>query len=242
VTAELPFLALIVLVAFTVQGALGFGASLLVLALGALRVPIPELLPVLVPLHCVGTAAVLRADRAHVDRRLLLGWILPLMTPGVLLGALLAGSAADGTLRRAYGGLVVLLALHGLWRLRRAEPAGPGSRATRLSAIVGAGLVHGVFATGGPLLVLAVDGERLEPRAFRGTLAGAWLTLNLLLTLAYAGQGRLGAGTLGLSAALLPSVGVGLLLGHAVHTRLEPTTMRAGVLGLLVVAGAHLAA
>lgn len=240
-TAELPFLALIVLAAFTVQGALGFGASLLVLALGALRVPIPELLPVLVPLHCVGTAAVLRADRAHVDRRLLLGRVLPLMAPGVVLGALVAGSTGDATLRRAYGLLVVGLALHGLWRLRRAEPVDVGG-AGRRAAIVGAGLVHGVFATGGPLLVLAVDGERLGPRAFRGTLAGAWLTLNLLLTAAYAAQGRLGPETLGLSAALLPSVGLGLLLGHAVHTRLEPTALRAGVLGLLVIAGAHLAA
>lgn len=239
-TAELPFLGVIVLVAFTVQGALGFGASLLVLALGALRIPIPELLPVLVPLHCVGTAAVLRADRAHVDRGLLLGRVLPLMAPGVLAGALLAGSAADATLRRAYGLLVVLLALHGLWRLRR-EAGPPLPAARRAAAIVGAGLVHGVFATGGPLLVLAVDGERLEPRAFRGTLAGAWLALNLLLTGAFAAQGRLSLETLGLSAALVPSVGLGLLLGHAVHTRLEPTTLRAGVLGLLVVAGAHLA-
>lgn len=239
-TAELPFLGLTVLAAFTVQGALGFGASLLVLALGALRLPIPELLPVLVPLHCVGTAAVLRADRAHVDRGLLLGRVLPLMAPGVLAGALLAGSAADATLRRAYGLLVVLLALHGLWRLRR-EAGPPLPAARRAAAIVGAGLVHGVFATGGPLLVLAVDGERLEPRAFRGTLAGAWLALNLLLTVAFAAQGRLSLETLGLSAALVPSVGLGLLLGHAVHTRLEPTTLRAGVLGLLVVAGAHLA-
>lgn len=243
-TAELGFLGAIVLLASTVQSALGFGASLIIVSLGALRLPIAQLLPVLVPLSCVATTTIVVVDRAHVDRRLLLRRILPLMAPGVVLGGLLAHRLADDAARRAYGVVVVLLAAHALWTLLR--PAAPDAsarppRASDAACVALAGLVHGVFATGGPLLVYVVDRLQLSPRVFRATLAGVWLTLNLLLTAGFAAAGRLDLGTLACSAALLPALGLGLALGHRVHTGLDRRTLRGLVLGLLLVAGVSLA-
>lgn len=249
-TAELGFLGAIVLLASTVQSALGFGASLIIVSLGALRLPIAQLLPVLVPLSCVATTTIVVVDRAYVDRRLLVRRVLPLMAPGVVLGALLAGRLADDTARRAYGVLVVLLAAHALWTLLRpvaaVSPAAPGAparpaRAGDSACVALAGLVHGVYATGGPLLVYVVDRLGLSPRVFRATLAGVWLSLNLLLTAGFVAAGRLDLGTLTCSAALLPALGLGLAIGHRVHTGLDRRTLRALVLGLLLVAGVSLA-
>ncbi len=251
-SADLAWCAAVVVVAFAVQGALGFGASLLALALCAWRLPIHELLPVLVPLNCLATALIVALDRAHVARRLLLGRLFPLMVPGVVAGALLAGRAGDATLRRLYGLVVVVLAVHGLARLLRGRPAGAPAAGEAPGApvqlgrggawVVAAGVVHGVFATGGPLVVLALDRLGLDPRAFRGTLACLWLALNGLLVATYAAQGRLDANTLALSAALVPALAAGLALGHALHTRLDAVRLRLAVLGLLVVAGLQLAA
>lgn len=242
--AELGFLGAIVLLASTVQSALGFGASLIIVSLGALRLPIAQLLPVLVPLSCVATTTIVVVDRAHVDRRLLLRRILPLMAPGVVVGGLLAHRLADDAARRAYGVLVVLLAAHALWTLLRPQapdaPARP-PRASDAACVAMAGLVHGVYATGGPLLVYVVDRLQLSPRVFRATLAGVWLSLNLLLTAGFAAAGRLDLGTLACSAALLPALGLGLALGHRVHTGLDRRTLRGLVLGLLLVAGVSLA-
>jgi len=251
---ELVWLAAIVLLASTVQSALGFGASLIIVSLGALRVPIAQLLPVLVPLSCVATSSIVVVDRAHVDWRLLGRRVLPLMAPGVVLGAVLADRVADDAARRAYGVLVVFLAAHALWTLLRPaavvavaaappEAAAPArhARAGDDVCVALAGLVHGVYATGGPLLVYVVDRLGLSPRVFRATLAGVWLSLNLLLTVGFVVAGRLDLGTLTCSAALLPSLLLGLAIGHRVHTGLDRRTLRALVLGLLLVAGVSLA-
>lgn len=238
---DLLWVGAVVALASTVQTAIGFGATLIVVTLGALRVPIAQLLPVLVPLSCLATASIVVTDRAHVDWRLLLGRILPLMAPGCVLGALVADRLAADAARQAYGVLVVVLAATSLWTLRRAraDAAAPASgRGAPWIAL--AGLVHGLYATGGPLLVHAVDRLALSPRAFRGTLAGVWLALNLGLTASFAAQGRVDAGTATCSAALLPALGVGLALGQRVHAGLDARTLRTLVLGLLLVAGAAL--
>lgn len=242
---DLAWVAAVVLLASSVQSALGFGASVIVVSLGALRVPIATLLPALVPISCLSTACVVLLDRAHVDRRLLLARILPIMAPGVVVGALLAERLADDVARRVYGALIVLLAAHALWRLARSRAATLASSPSRPAGggagfIAAAGLVHGVFATGGPLLVYAVDRLGLGPRTFRATLAGVWLTLNLLLTASFALRGRLSVESATASLTLVPALLAGLAIGHRVHTRLEPRTLRALVLGLLLVAGATL--
>ncbi|MCO5164760.1 MAG: TSUP family transporter [Planctomycetes bacterium] len=244
---QLAWLAGVVALASTVQAALGFGASLVVVSLGALRVPIAELLPLLVPLACLGPATILGLDRAHVAWRLLLARLLPLMAPGVVVGALLAERLSDDVARRAYGILVVLLALRGLLALLRAEatdeaPGGAAPPRAGTAWLLGAGLVHGAYATGGPLLVYVVDRLRLPPRTFRATLAGVWLTLNLLLLAGFAARGRLDPATVTCSAALVPGMALGLLAGHGVHTRLDPRRLRLLVLSLLAVVGASLAA
>lgn len=239
---QLAWIAVVVFLASSVQAALGFGASLVVVSLGALAVPIADLLPVLVPTSCLATATIFTVDRAHVSWRLLLGRILPLMAPGVILGALLAERLTDDVARRVYGVLLVLLAGRALLALRRPEPAAPPAAPRGAAAwLLGAGLVHGVYATGGPLLVYVVDRLRLPPRVFRATLAGVWLTLNLLLTVGFAARGRLDASTAACSAALVPGLALGLLVGHKVHVALDARRLRLGVLGLLVVVGVNLA-
>jgi uncharacterized protein len=234
---DLAWVALVVLLASSVQNALGFGASVIVVSLGALRVPIATLLPALVPISCLSTATIVLMDRAHVDARLLLRRILPLMAPGVVLGALLAERLVDDVARRAYGVMIVALAAHALWRLRREAAAATG---TGTGWIALAGLVHGVFATGGPLLVYAVDRLGLSPRTFRATLAAVWLTLNIILTVSFALRGRLSVESATSSLMLVPALLAGLAIGHRVHTRLDPRTLRTLVLGLLLIAGASL--
>lgn len=245
--ADLAFLAGVVWLAFTVQTALGFGATLIALALGALRLPVPELVPVLVAVNVVATASVLAWDRGRVDR-VLLGRIFPAMVPGLVAGSLLAGVLADAALQRAYGVLVVAVAVAGLWRLARARPAAAGPRSVakgppRASLVIGAaGVVHGLFATGGPLLVLAVDRLGLDKGAFRTTLTAVWLVLNLLLTALFVVRGALDAEAAVAIAALLPAVALALAAGQWLHAGLAPRALRASVLVLLLGAGVGLVA
>lgn len=230
--------AAIVALAFSVEATVGFGATLIAVALGVHLFPLGTLLPVFVPLGLVVSSWLALRGRSFVDRRLLLARILPWMVAGLAIGQLIFESAPHEILRRVFGGFVVALAALELFRLARGiegEPAVAPRAAT--PALFGAGVIHGMFSTGGPLLVWALGRSLVEKRSFRATLACVFLVLASLLTLSFAWNGRLGAHTLPATAALLPVLAVALGAGEWAHHRLDERRFRVLVYGLLLAAG-----
>lgn len=208
---------------------------------GAHLFPIPTLLPVIVPLGLVLSIWLAWHNRAHVDRRLVVRRILPLMGLGVLIGLTIFERASNDGLRRALGLFVVAVATAELWRtLRtRGEPGVPrplGPFATRVT-LLGAGVIHGLFSSGGPLLVYALGRLPIEKHAFRATLSTVWVALASTLTLAYAWQGRVGAESLTATATLLPILATAFVVGDWAHHRLDESTFRTLVYVLLILAG-----
>mgnify|MGYP000703379850 CR=1 FL=1 len=84
-----------------------------------------------------------------------------------------------------------------------------------------AGMTHGLFASGGPLLVYAVSGLQMDKARFRATLAGVWLTLNGVLTIAFLMDGRLQP-ALPFVAAYIPILVAGVYVGEKLHHDDEP--------------------
>jgi uncharacterized membrane protein YfcA len=94
-----------------------------------------------------------------------------------------------------------------------------------------------MFSTGGPLLVWALGRSLTGKRAFRATLACVWLVLATSLTLAYAANDRVDAGTLRATATLVPVLAVALSVGEWAHHRLDEERFRVLVYVLLLGAG-----
>lgn len=228
-----------VALSFAVEATTGFGATVIALALGVHLFTLGELLPVFVPLGLLLSSWLALRGRAHVDRRLLLARILPWMGLGLAVGLAIFEHASQGLLRRAFGAFVVALAALELARMVRAQhdqPALPPPAAT--VALLGAGVMHGMFSTGGPLLVWALGRSLPSKRAFRATLACVWLVLGCALTASYAANDRLDGHTLRASAALVPVLGVALAAGEWAHHRLDERRFRVLVYALLLGAGA----
>lgn len=197
------------------------------------------MLPVFVPLGLFLSAWIVSRSRAHVDLSLLRARILPWMGLGLVLGLALFERASHELLRRAFGAFVVTLAAVELWRLARErlvtrEVSPPAAKA----ALLGAGVMHGLFSTGGPLLVWAVGQSLPDKRAFRATLQCVWLVMGGALCLAYAWNGHLDGRTLRATAALLPVLGLAIAAGEWAHHRLDEHRFRVIVYGLLLAAGA----
>jgi len=231
--------AVVVAFSFAVEATTGFGATVIALALGVHLFSVKELLPVFVPLGLVVSSWLALRGRAYVDRRLLLARILPWMGLGLVFGLVVFERASHELLRRVFGGFVVVLAGFELSRIARArenDPAIPPHAAT--AALLGAGVMHGMFSTGGPLLVWALGRSLTEKRAFRATLACVWLVLGGTLTASYAANDRLDGHTLRATAALVPVLGVALAAGEWAHQRLDERRFRVVVYGLLLAAGA----
>lgn len=231
-------LAAIVAGAFAIEATSGFGATILIVTFGVHLFPLTSLLPVIVPLGLVLSIALAWRNRAHVDRTLVVSRILPLMGAGLALGLAIFERASNDGLRRAFGFFVVGLAVVELSRtLRETGAPRPLPAIASRAALFAAGVIHGLFSSGGPLLVYALGRLPIEKRVFRATLSTVWVVLASALTIAYAWQGRVGRESLTATATLLPVLAAAFVAGNWAHDRLDEAKFRILIYLLLIVAG-----
>lgn len=230
---------LIVFVAFVVESAAGFGATVVTVTLGAFLLPLPVVLATFLPVNLgLSTYMTLRYHR-FIDRDVLFRRILPLMGLGLVVGLALARLEKASWLKLVFAAFVVLLAARELLsRGAAAPPASPTSGRKRTAALLlTAGVIHGIFACGGPLVVYYA-GRTLEDKSrFRATLAALWLLLNLIVFASLVQQGTVHGSTLATSALLVAPLALGIVVGERVHARVSETRFRRGVFVLLLVAG-----
>ena len=237
-------LAMIVLAGLVIQTMTGFGFNVVAVTLGALLLPIKIWLPVVVALNLPMSAWVAWRNRDAIDWTLLLRQILPVMAVGFAVGVAAAFVLSGNWLRTSFGVLVVLLALRELLRLsggvQAASGAVPQSRPARLWVLL-AGLVQGLYASGGPLLVHALARMEIPRARFRATLMTIWFTLNLVLSIAYL-SGGFWTVDMGLRAAgLVLLVPPGLWLGDWLHHHASERGFAVAVQLVLLAAGLALA-
>jgi hypothetical protein len=229
-------LGLIVLLAFAVEAAAGFGSTVVTVTLAAQLMPVDAVLARFVPVNVLLSLYLVARYRRSVDLRLLFRRVLPWMGVGMAGGLAVAHVASPGWVKVAFAIFVVVLSAFELWGLRRGGSARPLGAGTAGGALVAAGLVHGMFACGGPLVVWVVGREVDDKAVFRATLSALWLVLNVVLVVGYVLGGQLDGGTLKESAFLVLPLAAGILVGERVHDRLSPERFRAAVFALLFVA------
>jgi len=237
----LALLAAIVLVAFLVEAAAGFGGTVVTVSLASQLLPVDDVLARFLPVNVVLSAYVVLRHRRHVGARLLFARILPWMGLGVVAGFFVARAASPVWLKIVFASFVIVLSVLELWSLARKQPRASALRApVAAAALLGAGVLHGLFACGGPLAVWVVGREVDDKGAFRATLSALWLVLNVLLVTALALDAKIAPPTLRDSALLLPALVVGIALGERVHARLSPERFRIAIFALLLISAAVL--
>jgi len=231
-------LAVVTAVSYFTLAFSGFGTVVIALTLGAHFFPIKTLLPILVPLTPLANLYILARYYKYIDTAVLFKKILPLMGVGFIAGIVLFNYFHGDLLRKILGVLVIVLALHELAKfLKPAAPALPLSRPKSAVALFSAGIVQGIYASGGPLLVYVIGRLNLPKTVFRSTLSATWLILNPFLTASYIVSGQLTLTSLKVSAMLLPSLVIGLVVGEFLHRRIDETAFKFCVSVLLLIAG-----
>ncbi|MBE7453549.1 MAG: sulfite exporter TauE/SafE family protein [Kofleriaceae bacterium] len=243
-TDDLLLLSLVLGAGAFVEAVAGFGGTVLALSLGARWFGIEALLAWFLPLNLgLSVALALRGRRAIAWRALGVA-ILPMILAGLAAGTALAWVVDAERARALFAGLVIVVALLELGAHVRARgaAAAPTSLppAAQRGLLLGAGVVHGLFATGGPLAVAVIARNLTSKAALRATLAVMWLVLNVIVLSRLAVRGHLHADSLTTSLTLVPAMAVGMLLGDRVHARVSERAFRGAVAGLLLVTGALL--
>lgn len=191
---------LIILLSNIIQGITGFAGTILAMPPSLMLVGYNTAKPVLNVLGLLSGFYVFAGHRKSVCWSELKK-IVAVMAAGILGGICLKGffEGQEQQLYRMLGAFVLLLSGQGLVKLRReakrptdkkGEEAGStgGAQDTKTSPplyflLVLAGIVHGIFVSGGPILIGYMTKRLKDKVSFRATISTVWVVLNTIVLL-----------------------------------------------------------
>ncbi|CUS47915.1 MAG: putative permease [Idiomarinaceae bacterium HL-53] len=238
IDAVLPWvlLGVFIWIAFTSESMTGFGSIVIALALGSTLFPIPTLVTILVPLSIVMTSTLLIKHYRHINFRLLFRTILPAMGSGMVLGILLVNVLKGDTLKAIFAVLILWFAGRELYKMYRGLAITPKPRWWQPLWTFLAGITHGLFASGGPLLVYALNTKGIPKAEFRATLVSVWFGLNVSYTVILLTQQKIQP-MLPIILAYIPVLWLALWVGSKLHDRVSDQQFRTVIYVLLMLAG-----
>ena len=230
---EFVVLGLFIAIAFTSESITGFGSIVIAVALGSMLFPIPELLPILVPLSVVMSGALLIRFYRDIDFSILLKRIVPMMLVGMLTGIALLQLLSSEALKAAFACLVLWFAGREWYKLKKGILHRPKPGWWQPLWTFLAGITHGLFASGGPLLVYSLNTFAISKANFRATLVCVWFGLNTTYSLIMWHQGLIQPFT-GIILAYIPVLAFAFWFGHRIHQQVNERQFKQLVYGLLI--------
>lgn len=195
---------LIILVSNIIQGITGFAGTILAMSPSLLLVGYPVCKPILNVLGILAGLMIMLRGRESVCKGELFR-IIPTMMIGIVIGSLCKPylEADQKRLYLVFGIFVLFLAAKGLWnslgiagRFRRNDAGPENGKAVEQDSgekrglfglirgyaiLLSAGLIHGLFVSGGPLLIEYVSSKKLDRQQFRTTVSAVWVVLNTII-------------------------------------------------------------
>lgn len=228
-----------ILLANTASSLTGFGGSILALPFVAMLVGVKAAVPVLVVQAWV--LAVFICAHAHRS----ISWrdwakIVGFVVVGLPIGLWAAGVVPEAPLKLILGLFTLALGAYGIIRPLPREDSRErlvGWKGCAMTALLAlGGVVHGAFATGGPLIVVYGTRAMPEKSTFRVTMSATWLTLNTILLVQWFIRGSFTAPQLKLAALCIPFTVAGMVLGTAAHYRVDELLFRRILYAVLIIA------
>ncbi len=219
---------------------MGFGSNIIAVALGTHFFGIDFLLPILIPLNFITASSIVLRHHRFIDTRILKNRIIPVTVTGLFLGFAIFNYLADSIiLKNGFGLFVVGYASIELFKLFYRNRAEPSPLSFYLSApwLFLGGLIQGIYASGGPMLVIFANRQFSDKQTFRSTLSGTFLLLASILLVLYYFTGRFSLDTLMLIIALLPSLVLGFIVGEWIHLHVNAKIFKVTVFVLLLLSG-----
>jgi uncharacterized membrane protein YfcA len=217
----------IVLLAFFTESVVGFGATVITVSLGAHLVGLDTLLPAFVPLSALLSAILVARHHTHVDLPFLWRRVALPVGFGTLLGMGIYRVLDSTQLLTVFAGFVLIVATRELWRaVRKSGDLPPLNLGIGAALLTGGGVIHGMFGSGGPMIVYVLGREITQKSRFRATLSAMWLVLNIVLVIGYLRDGMVDRESLALSGVMAPALFFGIILGERVHGQIPESTFR----------------
>ena len=230
--------AVIALFAYVIKGFAGFGSAIVMVSVLTLFVDLKTVVFVTSACAAVNGAALFARCRRHVVWRPIL-WLVAASVLGLGVGTYVLVSFSAEALKKWLGVFVCVFSAYMLFSSRQAAMEGLRRWPEWLAPVCGfvAGVVFGLYGTGGPIVVIYLAHRLMQKDVLRGSLIAAFLVMDALRLCGYIGCGLARSDALTLSCVAAPAALVGGHVGTLVQARVDGKTFRRVVAVLLLAAG-----
>jgi uncharacterized membrane protein YfcA len=232
---------IIVFLAHIMQGVTGFAGTLLAMPFSLMLVGYPVAKPSLNVLALLAGIYVFTGNRKNIVWREL--WkIVLIMGAGILVGIYIKNRllSQQRLMYLLLGIFTVCISLQGLYKeIRKNNVQKPFSRWLYLLLPV-AGVVHGIFVCGGPLLIGYLTKKLPDKVRFRNTTATVWIFLNSIIFLDDLHAGYWTGSLVLTTLVAAPFLFVGMKVGTILYKRMSQHTFMLLSYVLLLVMGLKL--
>lgn len=217
---------LIVLCSFTLEVITGFGGTVIAVSFVTSLLGMHTGVVVLTFVAMIPQISVVIRNRKSIDWRNYL-IIVCIMLPFLFVGRLLQGAVDSAVLKRILAVFIILVSVLRLIRFFRSGKKEDEDNEEKpvkwyaYPALVGAGLVHGMFSSGGPLAIIYATTAIRKKDSFRATLCLLWVTLNTILSVTYIADGSVTGEVLKTVLIMVPFVICGVVLGNLVNDKVN---------------------
>ena len=222
-------------IAYAIQAITGFAGNIIAMPAGMATVGMQESVAMLNATGMIGCGLIAIQNWKHINWREL-AIMLVVMTPFMFVGIWLDTVLPLGILSKIYGAIVVVVGVRGLvLKQQRFMP-----KWLLAVLLVLAGLIQGMFVSGGAILAIYALQRLQDKDQFRATLSCIWMVLNFVYAALQLSQGHYTPDCLVMVAIAIPLLLVATWLGNKLQKRISQATFIKVTYVLLTVIGIRL--
>jgi len=228
---EIVFI-IVVMLANIVQAITGFAGTALAMPFSILLIGMESSRLLLNIVALVSCFFIVAFNRKDVDWKTFL-----IMTSfaliGMAIGSVLMNQVSSPYLIKFYGSIICLVAIYYLFR--KTDQHWP--TVILIGLVILAGIIHRLFLSGGPLIILYATQVLKQKNRFRATLAMVWIVLNGLILSIDLQTTIFTPPTLSLLLLAVLTIPVSVIIGKMIFDRINPTIFLKLTYGLLFISG-----
>lgn len=217
------------------QGITGFAGTILAMPPSIFLKGIEVSKPVLNMLGLLASIWVLKVSHKHVKKNEFFK-IMFIMFVGVMIGNYIYSKVETAILLKIYALFIILIALKGILIKKKILL----NENILLIILFLSGIIHGMFVSGGPLLVIYAAQKIKDKTEFRATISAVWIILNIFMIWNHYSSGLLTPSTMKLIVLGIIPLLAGMIIGNKLHYTMSQEAFLYLTYILLLISGCSL--
>lgn len=256
---QILLFAIIVMVAYLIEGVIGFGGTIIAIPLASAVVGLKSTVPVLTIVVLIASTIIAIRDIKFINKKEFLK-ISTLMMVGLPIGMWLFESIPEKPLKIALGIFMVIIGIKGLYEEKRKsnnleeivveietnlnkdcisieETTSKRLNIFQNFTIFCGGVLHGAFTCGGPFIVVYATKNIKDKTSFRATLCALWASLNLVMVGIDIYTNEITKDIIKLSFITMIFVFIAIIVSNIIHKKINSDSFTTFVYIALIVSG-----